>query len=68
MQRRGTALIAASMNGHTETVKCLIEANAQIDLQHEASIHHLTVRSLFNIEIFENLEVTNIDNMSVSFP
>ena len=32
-----TALIAASEGGHTETVKCLIDANTQIDLQHEAS-------------------------------
>ena len=32
-----TALIAASGNGHTETMESLIEANAQIDLQTEAS-------------------------------
>ena len=37
LQRKGTALIAASGDGHTETVKCLIDANAQIDLQHRAS-------------------------------
>ncbi|XP_072048644.1 uncharacterized protein [Amphiura filiformis] len=30
-----TALILASMNGHTETVTCLIEANASLDIQDE---------------------------------
>ena len=28
----------ASQNGHTETVKCLIDAKAQLDLQSNASI------------------------------
>ena len=43
MQRKGTALIAASGSGHTDTVKCLLGANPEIDLQHEASTHHLTI-------------------------
>ena len=28
----------ASQNGHTETVKCLIDAKASVDMQEEASI------------------------------
>ena len=31
----------ASRNGHTETVKCLIDGKASVDMQHEASIHFL---------------------------
>ena len=37
LKREGTALIAASRGGHTETVKILIDANSQIDLQLKAS-------------------------------
>ena len=38
LQNGMTALIAASANGHTETVKCLIDGNAKIDLQGGASL------------------------------
>ena len=31
----------ASQNGHTETVKCLIDGKASVDMQQEASIHFL---------------------------
>ena len=30
-----SALMLASVNGHTEVVKCLIEANSSVDLQLE---------------------------------
>ena len=32
----------ASQNGHTDTVKCLVDAKAQLDLQQKASIDHIT--------------------------
>ena len=54
LQIWGTALIAASKGGHTETVKCLIDANAKIDLQHEASTHHLTICSPINTAMYYN--------------
>ena len=31
------ALMVASQNGHTEVVKCLIEANSAVDLQSNVS-------------------------------
>ena len=31
----------ASQNGHTETVKCLIDGKASVDVQQKASIHFL---------------------------
>ena len=31
----------ASQNGHTETVKCLIDGKASVDKQQEANIHFL---------------------------
>ena len=31
----------ASQNGHTETVKCLIDGKASVDMQQKASIHFL---------------------------
>ena len=38
----GSALMIASQNGYTDTVKCLIDAKAQLDLQTNASIiYHL---------------------------
>ena len=39
LQNGKTALIAASVGGHTETVKCLLDAKAKIDLQGEASTY-----------------------------
>ena len=32
----------ASHNGHTDTVKCLVDAKAQLDLQQKASIDQIT--------------------------
>ena len=31
----------ASKNGHTDIVKCLVDAKAQLDLQQKASIDHI---------------------------
>ena len=39
-----SALMLASKNGHTETVKCLIGAKAQLDLQTNASIIYRVAR------------------------
>ena len=39
-----SALMLASQNGHTETVKCLLDAKAQLDLQTNASIIYHVAR------------------------
>ena len=39
-----SALMLASENGHTDTVKCLIDAKAQLDLQTNASIIYQVAR------------------------
>ena len=39
LQDGWTALMHASRNGHTETVKCLIEANVALDIQDKV-IHY----------------------------
>ena len=33
----------ASQNGHTETVKFLVDAKAQLDIQGKASIDHVSI-------------------------
>ena len=42
LQNELTALMLASENGHTQTVKYLVDAKAQLDLQKRASIDHIT--------------------------
>ena len=41
LQDESTALMIASKRGNTETVKCLIDGKASVDMQQKASIHFL---------------------------
>ena len=41
LQYDWTALMLASEEGHAETVKCLIDGKASVDMQQKASIHFL---------------------------
>ena len=43
-----SALMLASENGHTDTVKCLIDAKAQLDLQTNASIIYHVARYIYS--------------------
>ena len=55
LQNGWTALIIASQEGHTETVKCLIDAKASVDMQKEASIGLVIPKFYVNIsELINN--------------
>ena len=47
--------MSASQNGHLNSVKCLINAKAQLDLQTNASIDHITLTG--NIQILININI-----------
>ena len=54
LQDQATALMIASQDGHTETVKCLLNAKAQVDIQKEVRIGMLT---WVNADKFINLNL-----------
>ena len=43
LQNGRSALMLASENGHTEVVKCLIEANSAVDLQSKVSCESILI-------------------------
>ena len=43
LQNGCSALMLASQNGHTEVVKCLIEANSAVDLQSNVSCESVLI-------------------------
>ena len=43
LQDGESALMLASENGHTEVVKCLIEANSAVDLQSKVSCESILI-------------------------
>ena len=46
LQDGETALMIASQKGHTETVKCLIDGKASVDMQQKASIYFLYLHKI----------------------
>ena len=48
-QLGSSALMLASMKGHTEVVKCLIEANSAVDLQSKVSCESVLIQNLVTI-------------------
>ena len=45
----------ASQDGHTEVVKCLIEANSSVNLQANVSCNSIVIESLVRIMISANV-------------
>ena len=45
LQGGWSALMLASQNGHTEVVKCLIEANSAVDLQADVSCNSIVIKT-----------------------
>ena len=44
-----SALMRASQNGHTEVVKCLIEANSAVNFQAKVSCESILIQNLVTI-------------------
>ena len=55
LQDGWSALMLASQNGHTEVVKCLIEANSLANLQANVSCNSVVIKSLVRIMISANV-------------
>ena len=55
----------ASQNGHTETVKCLIDGKASVDMQQEASIGLVIPKFYVNISELINNNVNKTKHLRI---
>ena len=55
LQDEWSALMLASENGHTDVVKCLIEANSSVNLQTNVSCNSIVINNLIRIMISTNV-------------
>ena len=55
LQDGWSALMRSSENGHTEVVKCFIEANSAVDLQADVSCNSIVIKNLVRIMLSANV-------------